>query len=305
MSIKYGDNINLQGNQLINAVLHKMATAPLNPAEGQAWYDETNKALKIYNGTIWEEVGSELTVDPGSAGFVSITNGVLSFHNLAITDVTVDATYTDLAAFVAAEYTVGNEFQEGDMIILTSATDQQQRSFIHNGGSAGDVNDFTRLQTDIDTSTIRTAISGGRGIDYDSATGEIESKVDAQTITWNGSGMLTVKALGVDEGHIKDDAVTKEKINSDVAGTGLAQNVDGSLEVVSNDTLFTVGDGSTLTHTQAHSLGTKLFKAELIKESTGETIMCNFIRTTSDVQFYVNPPLATDDGKLILTKYNV
>lgn len=162
MSIKFYDSIDLQQNQLLNAQLHQSATAPMSPVAGQIYYNTGDNHVYIYNGTEWTDVlDNPLTVAPDSTAFVSITGNQLSFHNLAITTVTVDTTYTDLASFIAAEYTVGNEFQEGDTIILTAATDQTQRSFIHNGGVAGDANDFTRLQTDINSTTVRGMFSGG------------------------------------------------------------------------------------------------------------------------------------------------
>ncbi len=44
-------------------------------------------------------------------------------------------------------------------------------------------------------------------------------------------GTFTIKDLVVTSTKIADDAITKEKINADVAGNGLGQNTDGSLEI--------------------------------------------------------------------------
>ena len=55
-----------------------------------------------------------------------------------------------------------------------------------------------------------------------------------------GGDLSTTRTLdvadgGIDTTELADDSVTKEKINPDVAGVGLGQNVDGSLEVNVDD----------------------------------------------------------------------
>ena len=58
MPIDYLCNIDLKTNQLLNAVIHPVATAPSNPVEGQIYYDTTagDKQLYVWNGTIWQGV---------------------------------------------------------------------------------------------------------------------------------------------------------------------------------------------------------------------------------------------------------
>jgi hypothetical protein len=66
------------------------------------------------------------------------------------------------------------------------------------------------------------------------------------------SDTLQVKDSGITSDKIADDSVTKSKLNSDVAGTGLVQAVDGSLEV--NDLyiqgLITVTDSTSIDFTK-------------------------------------------------------
>ena len=116
-----------------------------------------------------------LTVAASSANYLQISGDEISVKNLLITDVTVDVTYTTLALFVASEYTVGTEFQKGDVIILTAATDQQERSYIHNGGTSISTADFTRLQTDLNETVIKGMFSAGTGLSYSDGVFSLDS----------------------------------------------------------------------------------------------------------------------------------
>jgi len=138
-----------------------------------------------------------LTVAAGSANYLDITGDEISVHHLLVSDVTVDVTHADLAAFLAAEYTSGDEFQEGDIIILTAATDSQQRTWIHNGGSAHSAADFTRLQVDLTESVIRAMFSAGSGISYDAGTGVISLDADASDISTDDTGFVAVTGASV------------------------------------------------------------------------------------------------------------
>ena len=51
MALKYLTHIDLNKNQLQNAVIHPLGTAPSGPVEGQIYYDSTagDKKVYIYN----------------------------------------------------------------------------------------------------------------------------------------------------------------------------------------------------------------------------------------------------------------
>ena len=53
MARSYYTSIDLQKNQLLQAVIQSSGTAPASPIAGQIWYDSTNNQLKVYNGTAW------------------------------------------------------------------------------------------------------------------------------------------------------------------------------------------------------------------------------------------------------------
>jgi hypothetical protein len=80
--MKFLAHIDLSKNQLQNAVIHPLGTAPAG-TEGQIYYNSTvgDKKLYIYDGTAWVAVGditsvasttSQLTVTSGTTGAVSL-----------------------------------------------------------------------------------------------------------------------------------------------------------------------------------------------------------------------------------------
>lgn len=62
MAIKYLNNIDLDQNQLIRAVVHNSTSVPPNPLKGQIYMDTTNNVLKFHNGTDFISVMDNTTI---------------------------------------------------------------------------------------------------------------------------------------------------------------------------------------------------------------------------------------------------
>jgi len=142
-----------------------------------------------------------LTIAPDSQELLEISANQLSVKQLLITDVNVDTTATGLTEWIVGNYT-GTELQEGDILILTNASVEDERTWIQNGGTGGTVADFTKLTSTLDTATIRALFSGGNALTYNPATGVFDVNVDDSTIEVNGSDQLQVKANGIDSTQI-------------------------------------------------------------------------------------------------------
>lgn len=74
MPKKFLTDINLSQNELMNAVMHLLSTAPQNPVMGQLYYNTTNKMMYQYDGTEWKPVGNVYT--NGNGILISATNVV-------------------------------------------------------------------------------------------------------------------------------------------------------------------------------------------------------------------------------------
>ena len=72
-------NINLNKNELQNARIQNLATAPSNPVEGQIYYNTTDKTIYKWDGTQWSAMGSSYTLPvatPSVLGGVKVGTGL-------------------------------------------------------------------------------------------------------------------------------------------------------------------------------------------------------------------------------------
>ena len=67
-------NINLNKNELQNAVIQNLTADPSNPKTGQIYFNTQDKVLKQYNGTSWDVVGKEYSASDG----IDLTNQAFS-----------------------------------------------------------------------------------------------------------------------------------------------------------------------------------------------------------------------------------
>lgn len=154
----------------------------------------------------------------------------------------------------------------------------ESKAYEYNGTSWAILGNLTDNQ-------IKALFSGVDGITYNSATGEFSLDVDNSTLQVGASG-AEIKDGGVTINKIADSAVGATKLNTDVAGTGLALNgttnaLEVDLDVVGAQlagsgmvydsvgnvinllpTKYSedIGDGALKTFTITHNLNSQLVK---------------------------------------------
>lgn len=73
MARKFLTNLDMAGNQLLNATLEKLATAPnTGNFEGRMYYNTSDDLIYVYNGSSWTPVGS-VTAITGTANEVEVS----------------------------------------------------------------------------------------------------------------------------------------------------------------------------------------------------------------------------------------
>ena len=242
--------------------------APTNTFEGSVILNGTPSADNHAITKSYLEANAVVGIAADSANYAELVtvNGEkkLKLKPLTITDVSVDTSATSLSAWVTANYSNGDEKQEGDIIVLTAVSGRAQ-TFIHNGGTAGTTADFAEIEgADVTDAEVRGALSASNGIDFNASTGvftadqgEIRGFFAAGTgLAYdanNGSFSLDVDTDGISEGTSNlyfTDARARAAVGID--GSGLAydsSNGNFSLDADTDD----IAEGSRLYFTDARA----------------------------------------------------
>jgi hypothetical protein len=330
MALSYLTDINLNKNELQNAVIQKLAT---DPSSGQTagWliYNTSDNQLKVYDGSAWTNVGGDITgvnitAGTGLTGTVSTTSGqhtqTIDLADTAVTagsygSATAIPTFTvDAQGRLTAASTVAISTD------LTIAADTGSDDIVSVGT---DTLTFAGTTNEIDTAVTNNQIQIGL--------------VANPTISGNliVSGNLTVSGttttVNTETINLADNIIT---LNSNEAGTpsenagieverGTATNValrwnegsdiweltkDGTnyktIQNVEESTYATsIGDGSATSYAVTHNLGTQDVIVQLYDASSLDTVYADVVRTSTSVvtiDFAVAP--TANDIRVLISK---
>ena len=102
MAIQFASSINLTGNELQNAVVQNLATAP-TPAPGKIYFDTALNKFRVYDGSQWVDMGS---ADIFAGTNIGISGGTISSliaagTGVTLTNGTIDADFGTVSGKVA------------------------------------------------------------------------------------------------------------------------------------------------------------------------------------------------------------
>lgn len=185
-------NLNLNKNELQNAVLQPLAVAPANPKLGQIYTDSSSepKAIKWYDGTGWKLVG---VVYEQTSALGKVITGLSSNGTVTVTNVK-DLQLTDYTPVEGGYVTAGSNLESA-----LKALDQAVKNAVAGGG---EVNQFAF--SNIKVSTITVSATGKTDTVEFVAGSNIQLVADAskKTITITAVVPTKLSELTNDEGFI-------------------------------------------------------------------------------------------------------
>lgn len=185
---KFVIDLNLNQNELQNAVFQNLASAPSNPKEGQFYFNTKDNTVYVYNGTSW--------VDALSQGDYTFQNGIKETNravelNLATGanagNVSFTADSNGLAGTVAAATTDAAG-------VIEIATDAEVATGTSETLAVNPKQLATGLAGKIGLGDLSIASSSANYLGYDNTTGEFSANVDT-AVTANSTNLVTSGAV--------------------------------------------------------------------------------------------------------------
>ena len=186
MAIPFLSDVDFQQNELQNAVLQNLASAPANPVAGQMYFNTVENLMYTFDGTQWV-TGKTYAAGDG----IDITNGTISADTTIArkTDLEDFITLTDLSiAAGSANYLEYNN-TTGAFGAKVDGTVTEDSTNLVTSGAAFDAIEGA-VADKIELTDLSIAAGSANYLEYDNTNGQFGAKVDG-TVTEDSTKLIT------------------------------------------------------------------------------------------------------------------
>ena len=309
------NNIDLNSNELQNAVIQNLASDPGSGAEeGKVYFNTTAKELRVYNGTAWEAVGlNGVTAD---AAEINILDGAtLSTTELNYVDGVTSAIQTQLDAkaptanasftgtFSAPSGTITSTMLADGTIVNAdiNASAAIVDTKLATISTAGKVSNSATTATDANTASAIVARDASGNFTAGTITAALSGNASTAT------ALATTRAIQVSgdvTGTANFDGSAAINIVTTIAANSVALGTDTTGNYV-ND--ITAGTGVTVTHTPGEGSSPTIAIGQAV--GTGSNVTFNNVTVSGDLTVSgtttsINTETLTVDDNIIVLNNN-